>query len=420
MLFSDVKLSRKTITYALVSIILFSLCIRLFAGYSYLHRFDLNYYILWSTGVHNGFFNAYEHIFSLDYPPMWLFPMYIVGFFTTNPEIQAAEPYFILALKIFQILFDVAIIPLIYVVLRKKNQIFALLLAATWAVNPAAIVNSSFWGQTDSVMIFLLLIAFWLLEERKMVAAMVWYCIACLTKFQCLYFAPVILLYLFFSKYDIKTIVKAICAGAATVIGVFLPFMINSGVLLPFEVYFGGHGQYKEATLNAFNLYGLFGLNRTSDVQPLFASVTLSDISWVITFLILAFVVYMFFKAPKKSAWLLCFVLMQSIFMLTSRMHERYQIPVLIFSLIAIVYYKSSRLFAVYIAQTVMVFINEGLLFLKATHGYYVPWLEQYPVLVVVLSGVNLAIYCWTMYVAIREMYDVKELNTDAVCESAV
>lgn len=414
MLFSDVKLSRKTVTYTLVAIVLFSLCFRLFVGYTYLHRFDLNYYILWSQGVHNGFFNAYEHIASLDYPPMWLFPMYIVGFFTTNPAIQAAEPYFILALKIFQILFDVAIIPLIYVVLRKKNQVFALLLAASWAINPATIVNSSFWGQTDSVMIFLLLVSFWLLEERRMVAAMVWFCIACLTKFQCLYFAPVILLYLFFSKYDVKTIIKAIGAGVAVVLGVFLPFMINSGILLPFEVYFGGHGQYKEATLNAFNLYGLFGLNRKSDVQPLLGPITLNHISLFITLLILAIVVYLYFKAPKKSSWLLCFVLMQSIFMLTSRMHERYQIPVLIFCLVAIVYHKSSRLFGVYILQTVMVFINEGFLFLKATHGYSVPWLEQYPQIMVVFSGINLIVYCFTMYVAVKEMYDVKELNANA------
>ena len=414
MLFSDIKLSRKTVTYTLLAIILFSLSFRLFAGYTYIHYFDLNYYILWSTGVHDGLFSAYEHIASLDYPPMWLFPMYIVGFFTTNPEIQAAPPYYVLALKIFQILFDVAIIPLIYVVLRKKNQIFALLLAASWALNPAAIINSSYWGQTDSVMIFLLLISFWLLEERKMVAAMVWYCIACLTKFQCLYFAPVILLYLFFSKYDIKTIIKAICSGVVVVIGVFLPFILNSGILLPFEVYFGGHGQYKEATLNAFNLYGLFGLNRKSDVQPLIGSITLSDISWVITFVILAIVVYLYFKAPKKSSWLLCFVLMQSIFMLTSRMHERYQIPVLIFSLVAIVYHKSSRLFAVYILQTMLVFVNEGFLFLKATHGYSVSWLEQYPVIMVVFSGINLAVYCFTMYVAVREMYNTKELSADA------
>jgi len=413
--FYDVKLSRKTVTYALVAIVIFSLCIRLFAGYTYLHRFDLNYYIAWSTGVHNGLFDAYEHITSLDYPPMWLFPMYIVGFFTTNPEIQVVEPYYILALKIFQILFDVAIIPMIYVVLRKKNQIIALIMAATWAVNPAAIVNSSYWGQTDSVMIFLLLVSFWLLEERKMVSAMVWYCVACLTKFQCLYFAPVLLLYLFFSKYDVKTVIKAICSGIVTVLGVFLPFMINSGILLPFKVYFGGHGQYKEATLNAFNLYGLFGLNRISDVEPLFGSVTLNHISWGITLVILAVVIYMYFKAPKKSAWLLCFVLMQSIFMLTSRMHERYQIPVLIFSLIAVVYHRSGKMFGAYILQTVMVFINEGLLFLRATHGYGVPWLEYYPQIMVALSGVNLVVYCYTMCIAIMEMYNEKEMNADVL-----
>ena len=250
-----------------------------------------------------------------------------------------------------------------------------------------------------------------------MIPAMVWYCIACLTKFQCLYFAPVILLYLFFSKFDVKTIVRSIVAGAATVILVFLPFMIHSGILLPFEVYFGGHGQYKEATLNAFNLYGLFGLNRTSDVEPLIASITLNHISLVITVVIVLLVVYLYFKAPKKSPWLLCFVLMQSIFMLTSRMHERYQIPVLIFCLIAVVLHNSSRLFAVYVVQTVMVFLNEGILFLKATHGYTVPWLQYYPQIMVVLSAVNLLVYCWTMYVAIKEMTISEEMKTDAVGE---
>ncbi len=414
MFFSDIKLSKKSVTYALLALIVFSLCIRLLAGYTYLHRFDLNYYIAWSTGVHNGLFDAYEHISSLDYPPMWLFPMYIVGFFTTNPAVQAAEPYYILALKIFQIIFDVAIIPMIYFVVRKKSQIVGILLAATWAVNPAAILNSSYWGQTDSVMIFLLLISFWLLEERKMVSAMVWYCIACLTKFQCLYFAPVLLLYLFCSKYSVKTIIKAICAGAATVLAVFFPFMLHSGVLLPFKVYFGGHNQYTEATLNAFNIYGMFGLNRTSDVEPLLGGINLNHISLAIILIIVCFVVYLYFKAPQKSSWLLCFVLMQSIFMLTTRMHERYQIPVLIFSLVAVACYGSYRLFGVYILQSVMVFANESLLLLRNTHGYAVPWTGYYQQIVVILSAVNLLLYCYTVYIAVKEMYQPKEMRADA------
>ena len=106
---------------------------------------------------------------------------------------------------------------------------------------------------------------------------------------------------------------------------------------------------------------------------------------------------------------------MQSIFMLTSRMHERYQIPVLLFSLIAIVIHNNSKLFGVYIVQTFMVFLNEGFLFLKATHGYTVPWLQYYPQIMVVLSGVNLLVYCWTMYVAIKEMTCTEEMKTDAV-----
>lgn len=407
-MFNESKLSKKTVTYTLLMLATFALLTRLLAGYTYLHRFDLNYYIHWSTGVHDGLFQAYENISSLDYPPMWLIPMYIVGFFTKNPVIQGIEPYYILSLKIFQILFDVAVIPLIYFVLRKKGQVCALILAASWAINPAAIVNSGYWGQTDSVMIFLLLISFYYVEEKRPIAAMVWYCIACLTKFQCLYFAPVLLLYLFFSSYPAKTVIKAVCAGAVTVLAVFLPFMCYSGITLPFRVYFGGHNQYREATLNAFNIYGMMGLNRQSDTVPIFGNITLNMISWVITALILGFVLWLFFKAPKKSPWLLCFVLMQSIFMLTSRMHERYQIPVLIFCLAAVAYHKSYKLFGAYILQTVLVFFNEALLLIRNTFSYSAPWVEHYGVVVVVFSAINVVVYLYTLTVALREIQDEK------------
>lgn len=252
--------SRGQIRWFLTVLVAFAALVRLMVAYITVHYFDLSFYVDWSTGVANDFFGAYNNIGNLDYPPLFLFPLFLTGKLLGIGAVRAFDPYMMLALKGWQVLFDLACIPLLYRVLRREGQLVGLAGAAIWAVNPAGILNSSYWGQTDSIMIFLVVLAFLLLEEGRPVWSGAVMALACLMKFQSLYFAPVYAVALL-TSYPPRRIFQTVAAGAGTVLAVFLPFMARSGWALPLEIYFGGFGQYQGASLNAFNFYSSAGLN---------------------------------------------------------------------------------------------------------------------------------------------------------------
>ncbi len=400
------KLDKRRILLFLGCIMLFGLLIRLLFGYYKVHYFDVDYYIDWSQSVVNdGIFAAYKNLGSrLDYPPVFLFFLYPTGWMMNTPVIYDFEPYRMLALKMVQIAFDVATIPLIYKVLQKQNKLLALLMASVWAVNPTSIFNCGVWGQTDSLMIFFLLLAFWLLEQDKPLIATVVYAIAGLTKFQSLYFAPTFLLFLFYKR-DLKKSLLSFGAGIGTGILIFLPFMLHSGIMLPFKVYLGGLGKWTTLTYNAFNFYAAIGLNNISDSTEFLPGIPYSALSTVLLIACVVLAVVLFFKARVKCPWLLAFVLMNSIFMFGGRMHERYQIPVLIFLLIAAARHRSGRLFGGFVGITAVSFFNHFLLFDYVCTFKRTEWAPYYDEMTVVLSIVNLILYFITLYFSVRLLF---------------
>lgn len=392
------KLDKRKRYLFLAALLLFGLLLRLLFGYYKVHYFDIDYYIDWSKSVVNdGIFGAYQNLGSrLDYPPVFLFFLYPTGWMMNTPAIFDFEPYRMLALKIVQILFDMGTVLLIYLVLRRQNELLALGGAAVWALNPALIFNCAVWGQTDSLMVFFLLLAFWLLEQDRPIAATVVYAVAGLTKFQSLYFAPVFLLFLFYKR-DIKKSLLSFGAGIGTGLVIFFPFMLHSGILLPFEVYLGGLGKWTNVTFNAFNFYAAVGLNNVSDSTPLFGGFTLGMLTTAVTVLIVAGIVLLFLKAANKCPWIFAFLIMETFFLFGGRMHERYQVPVLIFLLIAAVRHRSGKLFGGFTGIAVISFFNQFLLFDYICTFKKTAWAPYYDGMALLISVVNLAFYAFTV-----------------------
>lgn len=227
-------ITKKQAWFMLSSLVIFGALIRFYLAYSQVHYFDIPYYFDWAkSAAEDGLFNVYNslkgQVHAVDYPPVFLFPLYITGLILKSESVVNFDGYLMLALKMWQIIFDLATIVALYAVFKKKSHVAALFAAALWTVNPSIIFSSSCWGQTDSIMIFLLLVCFCAFDNKMPVLGTVVYALACMTKFQCAYFAPVMLLFLFFGKYKPKRIITALCAAALTVFAVFLPFMLKSG-----------------------------------------------------------------------------------------------------------------------------------------------------------------------------------------------
>ncbi len=407
----DFTLSSTHIKYIIVATVLFSLTLRLCIGMTFMNSFDTDWYLQWAKDIQNNFFTAYNgNVYHLDYPPLYLYPLYLVGMLIDIPVMAEYMPYKMLLIKFFPILFDVMIVFFAWFLFRKKNEIYALFGAMLWAFNPAAIYNSSNWGQTDSIMAFLLLITFWAYSEKKYVIGSVWFAVAICTKMQCLYFAPIIL-FMFIREKEFKKLLFSLAAGFGAVIAVFLPFMIGSGdILLPFRVYAEGFGSYPYINLNAFNLYGLFDFNWVEDSTKLFWIIDYSTLSTLLLVATVALVAYLSIFGKRFSIWISSLVYINCIFMLTTRQHERYQYMVLILALIAFVIEKDFRFFKLFTGFSVIVFLNHCVLLAKI-HDGNAPWTSQYETIQAICSFVNILLFVYCMYASIKFVFPKQKLE---------
>jgi Gpi18-like mannosyltransferase len=412
------RISKKQILVFLFTFFTFSFILRLCIAGFVENKFDTYWFLEWAKGIsQDGLFTIYNHKFPssypLDYPPVYLFPLSIIGvLYKYIKEFSNYAPYLMILLKIIPIVFDMICGILIYKLCEKKNMIFSSLMAMIWLINPTILFNSSFWGQIDSVLIFFILASFYFFDKDMPVIATIIYTLGALTKFQVLFFAPIVL-YALLTKADSKKIVQAISSSFLVAVGIFLPFMLNSGFNLPVKLYAGGAGSYPYACLNTFNLYGLLGLNWKPDSTKVFGFLPVNTLSYIflaVTLLCLAFVMI---YGKNKNLWLMSFFLIQCIFILTMNMHERYQIIAVPLCLAAYITTKDNRLFKIFAALSVITFINQFLL-LSRVQNTNAPWVGSFDILLFLFSFANILVFIYSIYVCydimIGKDFDYKNL----------
>ena len=393
----NLNVKRRNIMLAVGIILGFALIIRLVVAVEYTNHFDTLWYRRWAIGLQDGFFDIYSRagMYDLDYPPVYLWFLWPIGkMYSLVPEALTFEPYNMFLLKIYPVLGDIACALAIFLLFRKTDIKIALLGMVAWLCNPAAFYSSSMWGQTDSIMCLMLVLSFYYLGSGRAVLGTVLFTIGALTKFQCLYFAPVVILWLM-HKYGPVIFARAAAFTLITILAVFLPFMIGSGdPLLFFTVYLKGGNMYPYYSLQAFNLFGALGLNwthRVKDDVPLFGGITGFHISLVITVFIVAGVIVLYFRSKNRNIWLSGFLIMNSLFMLTTRMHERYQIAVVPFALLLWLTTNRRAFGYIFSATSLMVFINQFMVLFSINKG--IDFLGRYDTVMIVFSAINFFIF---------------------------
>lgn len=395
----------------LLLMLAFGFMLRVLIGMGYFNSFDTYWYRNWALASQDGIFDLYNNqAINLDYPPIYIFFLWVTGFFYRFVDgVQAHDYLQMLLMKSWPIIFDVLAAVAIYFYTNKrfgnKASLFA---AALWLFSPATIFNSAFWGQTDGLMCLVLLLAFWVLEKHPVLAS-VMFAIAGLTKFQCLYFTPVFL-YLLYKNFGVKKFFAGISAAALTVILTFLPFMIaTKRPMLFFEVYLNGGNSYPYLTLNAFNFYGIFKLNWVAETQISILGVSFATINVIITVLIFVAVFALMVLAKRKCAFLFSFVLMQGLFMFTTRMHERYQFVALIFILLATVIYKKKEFFYSFIMLSFIITLNQAIPMFDWQRGGSFLGGNNYGNIMCVISILNLLVFIYSVYHSIKFLLEGEE-----------
>ena len=391
------------------ALFIFAFSIRFFTTMLFISYFDMQIYINWAQTSATDFFRSYANIQGLDYPPLYLFFLAPIGLIYNNfPVMASFDPYVMMLVKFFPALFDSLCVVLIYQIVKKHSRELALIGAALWAIHPAFFINSSFWGQTDSILAFLLLLSVAMLEKGRPVSGTAVYALAVLTKPQALYFGPVILLELLM-RHKPKKILLSIGAAAATYMGVFLPFMIGAKDLSIFySIFLNALDEFPYVNLSSFNLYGVFRLSFVEDSKPLIGGFTLSHFGYIMLEFSLGLLVFMYLKSKRFSPWLGGFLFMQCVFMLSSRQHERYQILVLPFILMAWLRTLRKEFFWIFTSISVISLCNHFWVLANMT------WHPSGGVVITVGSLINMAVFVWGLVAVFR--YSFEESPAESPC----
>ena len=134
---------------------------------------DMQCFSWWSNAVfENGVSKFYSLDAFTDYPPGYMYILYVIGAIRKAMGITGMETASILLLKLPAILCDLGIGFVIYKVASRYTSFSnALIITAAFIFNPCILINSATWGQVDSVFTLCIVLMIYFITEKKLPAA---------------------------------------------------------------------------------------------------------------------------------------------------------------------------------------------------------------------------------------------------------
>lgn len=364
------------------------------------YKVDVGSYSAWALKLAaEGPARFYAPGYFADYPPGYMYVLWAVGLISRVLRIGWQSEWFLALLKLPALLADLAVARLIFARLRPGRKRFAWMAALAFAFNPALLLNSTIWGQTDSVLALLSLLAFLALGDRRFELAWSLAALAVLTKPQALLVVPLFVLWPW-GWWKSGRPLSALLAIFATVYVVADPFRGERPWSWLIELYTGTTGYYAETSVNAMNLPALLFGMRGNDSEVYFG---LGTQTWgfLIGFAVgLAFLVpYLRRRTRSLHAGLVAAATLVA-FMCLTRMHERYLYPYFVFAgLIAV----TGRWGALYWVLSALFFANQLLVYLYQADASAGPvWLWK----TLSVLGVATVPIAWWLYRRLAEGRD--------------
>ncbi len=320
------------------------------------HDTDMNCFNAWSDQIYNqGFSSFYTSDMFADYPPGYIYILYVIGFIKNLLGCSLAASYILL--KLPAVICDILCGYIVYILCKKNiGQKKATIFSAFFLFNPAVIFNSSIWGQVDSVFTLFILLMLYCLNEKKMYSAYFSFAVAVFIKPQALFYAPVLIFGIienvFLNDFSKEKFFKNLLCGISAILAIVLlslPFGIESVI----NQYKSTIASYNYVSVNAYNLWTALGLNwATPNVFNNF----IGYLSIVVTIVASAFI--FFSKNPKNKYFFTSAFICFSIFVMSIKMHERYAFPSIALMLCACCISLNIKDFFIYLSISALQFLN--------------------------------------------------------------
>ncbi|MFA7673347.1 MAG: hypothetical protein WCY62_05795 [Clostridia bacterium] len=356
-------IDKKSSWTILLIILISSFIVRVFiSGVIVGHNTDVGCFSYWAEQVYkNGITNFYNGDYFCDYPPLYMYALWVVGFLRNVFDIPFTIAAHLVILKLPAVICDIVSAYFVYRIASSRfSEKSALIISAVMAFNLAAILDSAAWGQVDSIMTLLIVLTGYFIVNDKIQLATVMYVLAVLFKPQAFIFAP-ILIFAMIKKKSWKQLLLSMMWGILVFVGLLLPFAIKQDPLWIFDLYFGTMGEYAYATVNAYNWPALLNANWTPD-SAIFVGLSYKWWGYISILLVCAFTTLGFIKGRNRAGFTFATagILITIVFTFASKMHERYLFPSILLVLLAFIYSKDKRFLYIHILQSITVFANCG------------------------------------------------------------
>lgn len=372
---------------------------------------DINCFLAWSSRVYQtGFGNFYTQETFCDYPPGYIAVLWLVGALRALFGQMDGGVFAVLLVKLPNIFADVLACLLLYRFAESRiSERGAIVLTSLYALNPAVILDSAGWGQTDGLLSLLLIGALVLASSGKWMRCLAVYALAVLVKPQALLFAPlgIMVLGIEFARSEdkprtAKHMLGGIALALAIWVGLSMPFAISQvsesmpgaptalqPVIWLFEKYFNTLGSYSYYTVSACNFWDLIGLNWVEIAEG-----TSQWLGWAAYAAAFVFALVMYIKAKSgKKIYLIGAAMLSIMFAFGLKMHERYIFPAIILLCFAYGEDQDVRIPFAMIMISCAQLVNMGLVLV-----YY--WTTHAPVWIVKCTDVVVLAACalliWT------------------------
>lgn len=380
-----------------------ALLVRLIFAYFY-HGFsaDISCFSAWANRIFQvGPGEFYSPDVFTDYPPGYMYILYIIGGLSTLFEIPLYSGIHLVLLKLPAILCDLACGYLLYREASKRcTSTTAVFLSAAYVLNPAIILNSSLWGQVDSVFTLTIVLLCIFIMEKRMLPTYIAFGIGILLKPQTIVFTPLLLVgildHVFLEDFSVEKLFRNLINGMTVIVGMVilcLPFGLDKVI----SQYTSTLSSYAYAAVNAYNFWGFLGMNYVSQDNTL---LFLRYRDWgtlVILFIVAAtFIISLMRKKDSGKYPLLGAFIILTMFVFSVRMHERYMYSGLVLLLLAFLYRPAKPLYLCYGLFSVLHLYNTAhVLFFYDPQNFD----RRAPIIVIVSGGMLLAIAYFYSYV---------------------
>ncbi|MBO5364037.1 MAG: glycosyltransferase family 39 protein, partial [Clostridia bacterium] len=249
----------------------------------------------------------------------------------------------------------------------RKASIF---IGVLFLLTPIFWFDSSVWGQIESVLLVCLVLSFLTLYRKQYLPATIFYVLAVLIKPQGLILAPIFAFSVLSSKRP-KTIFLCAASGIILFLFCIIPFSpawqeypgasafldtLNPAWII--QKYMNTMASYPYFSVNAFNLYGLLGLNwiPLNSMNPIFASML--NVLILLLGVLGAFFLFFKIKHPASRLFLSAYFILGFFYTFAFKMHERYIVLPLLFLLVEFVISKNKKILAVFSGLSIVGFLN--------------------------------------------------------------